>query len=128
MTDPIDYDFAVVTVVPHVHLYGAAAVGVILHARTAEFIDAEVLTDPDALRHRVGLEHCPRLARYLASWQRIARGEAEAGRLGLLPPSERFHWLTAPRSDMIQCSPVHAGRTDDPARTLRDLFQDYVRP
>ena len=43
-----------------------------------------------------------------------------------MSPSERFHWLVAPRSTMLQTSPVHAGVTDDPAATLRRLFQTLV--
>jgi hypothetical protein len=44
-----------------------------------------------------------------------------------LPPSERFHWLTAPRSTVIQASPVHVGQTTDPAAALRELVARYVR-
>ena len=44
----------------------------------------------------------------------------------LAPPSERFHWLTAPRSDVLQSSPVHEGICDDPRRALDTLFEEYV--
>jgi hypothetical protein len=56
----------------------------------------------------------------------VAAGDSAAGPVALAPPSERFHWLTAPRSDVLQCSPVHAGLTDDPARALESLFAEYV--
>jgi hypothetical protein len=46
--------------------------------------------------------------------------------VALLPPSERFHWLTAPRSDVLQCSPIHSGLTADPASTLEALFETQV--
>jgi len=46
--------------------------------------------------------------------------------VALVPPSERFHWLTAPRSDVIQASPVHEGLCHDPAATLDELFATYV--
>jgi hypothetical protein len=129
MSDWIDYDFAVVQVVPHVHRYGSLSVGVVLHARTAEFLDARIMRGIEELRGHVrGIEHqrLERLARYLESYCAIARGDASAGRLGLLPPSERFHWLTAPRSDLIQCSPIHGGRTRDPRATLDALYGEYV--
>lgn len=124
--DWIDYDFAVICVVPHVHLYGSSAVGVILHARTAEFLDVAVLSEPADLVRVARREGEVRLARYLSAYRAMARGEEGAGPLAHLPPSERFHWLTAPRSDQIQCSPVHSGRTRDPAETLRTLFTEYV--
>jgi hypothetical protein len=56
----------------------------------------------------------------------VAAGDPAAGPVALAPPSERFHWLTAPRSDVLQSSPVHAGLTDDPARALDELFATYV--
>jgi hypothetical protein len=46
--------------------------------------------------------------------------------MALAPPSERFHWLTAPRSDVLQSSPVHEGICDDPRRALNALFEEYV--
>jgi hypothetical protein len=46
--------------------------------------------------------------------------------MALEPPSERIHWLTAPRSDVLQSSPVHEGICDDPQRALDALFDDYV--
>ena len=45
-----------------------------------------------------------------------------------MPASERFHWLVAPRSTIIQTSPVHPGRSDDPERALDDLLAEFVRP
>ena len=66
------------------------------------------------------------LARYLRSCQAIARGDEAAGEIALLSAPERFHWLTAPRSDVIQPSPVQYGLTEDAAALLRDLFDRYV--
>jgi hypothetical protein len=66
------------------------------------------------------------LARYLTSLRAICAGDATAGPVALSPPSERFHWLTAPRSDVLQSSPIHSGLTTDPARELDKLFVVYV--
>ena len=54
------------------------------------------------------------------------RRDAAAGPVAMEPPSERFHWLTAPRSDVLQTSPIHEGLSDDPARALEALYQTYV--
>jgi hypothetical protein len=44
-----------------------------------------------------------------------------------LPQAERFHWLTAPRSTIIQPSPVHSGLCTDPAAALTHLLNTMVR-
>ena len=120
------YDFAVLRVVPHVHLGAFSPVGVIVHARTAEFLGMRALTDPGELRRRFpGLDH-DLLLRYLQTFERICDGDPAAGPVALEPPSERFHWLTSPRSDVLQTSPIHEGLCDDPARALEELFRSYV--
>lgn len=127
MSDPrIDYDFAVLRVVPRVHLGAFVNVGVALHARTAEFLALQVLTDETALAARAPGVDIALLARYLRSCAAICAGEASAGPMALAPPSERFHWLTAPRSDVLQSSPVHEGVCEDPQRALDELFAQYV--
>jgi hypothetical protein len=123
---PIAYDFAVLRAVPHVHLGAFVPVGVVLHARTAGYLGMRTLTGADELRARVPDVDHELLARYLASGCAVAAGDSAAGPVALAPPSERFHWLTAPRSDVLQSSPVHAGLTDDPARALDELFAAYV--
>lgn len=120
------YDFAVLRAVPHVHLGAFVPVGVVLHARTAEFLDARLLTDPAELRARVPDVDVQLLERYLRAYAAICAGDASAGPVALDPPSERFHWLTAPRSDVLQSSPVHGGLCEDPATELDALFETYV--
>lgn len=122
----VSYDFAVLRVVPHVHLGGFGPVGVILHARTLEFLGMRALTDPGQLRERFpDLDH-ELLLRYLETFERICAGDPAAGPVALDPPSERFHWLTSPRSDVLQTSPIHEGLCDDPAHALERLYRDYV--
>lgn len=122
----VDYDFAILRVVPRVHLGAFANVGVVVHARTAEYLALRTIADAGALaRVAPGLDHAL-LARYLLSCAAICAGDAAAGDVALAPPSERFHWLTAPRSDVLQSSPVHEGVCVDPARELDLLFDAYV--
>jgi hypothetical protein len=123
----IAYDFAVLRAVPHVHLGSFVPVGVVVHARTRDFLGVRTITDPAELAVVVPDVDHGLLARYLASYRAVAAGDAQAGPVALAPVSERFHCLTAPRSDVLQCSPVHGGLTDDPARTLDELFDQYVR-
>jgi hypothetical protein len=123
----VAYDFAVLRVVPHVHLGDFTPIGVILHARTAEFLGMRALSDPDRLRERFpDLDH-ELLLRYLRTFEGICAGDPAAGPVALEPTSERFHWLTAPRSDVLQTSPIHEGLCDDPAQALERLYRDYVQ-
>lgn len=121
------YHFTVLRAVPHVHRGEFVNIGVVLHERTAGFLDIRVITAPADLRRLVPDADIEMLARYLRSHVRIARGDPECGPVALLPTSERFHWLSAPRSDLIQSSPVHEGFGDDPARALEELFAELVR-
>jgi hypothetical protein len=122
----VAYDFAVLRVVPRVHLGAFVNVGVVVHARTAEFLALRAITDERVLATRVLGVDAELLARYLRSCTAICAGEASAGPMALAPTSERFHWLTAPRSDVLQSSPVHEGICEDPRRALDDLFEAYV--
>src|SRR5688572_1241785 len=122
----VDYDFAVLRAVPRVHLGAFVNVGVVVHARTAEFLALRVLDDEKWLAERVKGVDTSLLARYLRSCVAICAGDASAGPMALAPTSERFHWLTAPRSDVLQSSPVHEGVCEDPRRALDDLFEAYV--
>jgi hypothetical protein len=120
------YDFAVVRVVPRVHLGCFVKGGVVLQARTAEYLAARLLTDPARLRERVPGLDAERLSRYLLAWGAVVEGDPAAGPVALVPPSERFHWLTAHRSDVLQTSPIHEGLSRDPEAALAELYAAYV--
>lgn len=122
----VRYDFAVLRAVPHVHTGAFVPVGVVLHARTTEFLGIRVLDDEQALRALVPDVDVELLARYLRASRAVCEGDAAAGPVALASPSERFHWLTAPRSDVLQSSPVHEGLTLSPDRELDHLFAAYV--
>lgn len=130
----IAYDYAVLRAVPHPWV-GAAVrstpVGVVVHARTAGFLELAVADDEAWLAARVAGADVALLARYLRACRAVCRGEAAGAggwthAVALAPPSERFHWITAPRSDVLQCAPVHGGVCGDPAAELARLFALYV--
>jgi hypothetical protein len=126
MSVHLDYDFAVLRVVPRVHLGAFANVGVVMHARVQEFLALRTITDPEVLARVVPGIDPNLLARYLHSCSAICAGDESAGPVALAPPSERFHWLTAPRSDVLQSSPVHEGVCADLEVELEALFRMYV--
>jgi DUF3037 family protein len=123
---PVEYDFAVLRVVPRVHLGAFVNVGVVMHARQVEQLRLRVLTDVPTLRERLPDVDAELLARYLRSYEAICAGDPTAGPVALAPPSERFHWLTAPRSDVLQSSPIHEGVAGDLEAELAKLFAEYV--
>lgn len=122
----ISYDFAVLRVVPHVYVGAFVPVGVMMHARTAEFIAMRAIEDAGALRERIPHVDHDLLSRYLRACRAVCEGDAAAGPVALSPPSERFHWLTAPRSDVIQSSPIHEGLCRDPRVALDELYERFV--
>jgi Protein of unknown function (DUF3037) len=124
----ISYDYAVLRVVPHVYLGTFVPVGVMVHARTADFLGMRILADATQLAARVPGVDLDLLLRYLRASQLVCDGDATAGPVALAPPSERFHWLTAPRSDVIQSSPVHSGMTEDPRAALDELYARFIEP
>jgi len=129
MTAPartIPYNFAVLRVVPHVHIGSSVPVGVILHAPTVEFIGMRVLVDRAALSARAPHVDVGLLMRYLTTYRSVCNSEGEGGSLSFGSPSERFHWLTAPRSDVIQAGPVHEGVCSDVNAELDALFIQLV--
>ena len=123
---PVEYDFAVLRVVPRVHLGAFVNVGVVMHARQAELLAMRVLTDVAELRERLPGVDVELLSRYLRSCEAIAAGDPSAGPVALAPPSERFHWLTAPRSDVLQSSPIHEGVCEELGEELGKLYGEYV--
>lgn len=127
-TDWVDYDYAIVRVVPRVHCGAFVNAGVILHARTAAFLGARVHLNRDGLAMLDASIDLDLMERYLAAYRQVCDGAGNGGPIGQMPRSERFHWLTAARSTVLQTSPVHGGRTRDPERTLDALFAQYVAP
>ena len=124
--DRVPYDFAVLRLVPHPHLERWIPVGVVLHARTRDYLDARVLAAPAVLSRLAPDVDTDVLVRYLENWVAIARGSEDAGPVALYPPSERFHWLTCPRSDVLQSSPVRRGLAADPEMALERLWREHV--
>jgi hypothetical protein len=120
------FDYAIVRVVPRVEREEFINAGVILHAPAARFLGCEVALDEPRLR-ALAPELDPALVRrHLDALRAICAGDRVAGPIASLPAAERFHWLVAPRSTVIQTSPVHGGVCADPSAALADLFARRV--
>jgi hypothetical protein len=121
------YDYAIVRVVPHVERGEQVNVGVILSCADTDFLDARIEIDERALLAIDPNVDLGAVRTNLNVIPVVCRGGPEAGPIGLLPPRGRFRWLVAPRSTVIQPSPVHTGRTSDPAACLEHLMDRMVR-
>jgi|SRR5712691_9022498 len=122
------YSYAIIRVVPRVERGEFLNVGVVLFAREQEFLGTRIEVDPRRLLNLAANLDLGAVDRHLATFQAITDGLPGGGPIAALPPPERFHWLVSPRSTIIQTSPVHVGRSADPAKALEDLLDEFVRP
>jgi hypothetical protein len=122
------YSYAILRVVPRVERGEYLNVGVILFERTRGFLETRIALDETRLRALAPDADLPAIRQHLDAIQAISAGRPEGGPIAALSPSERFHWLTAPRSTVIQPSPVHVGCCVEPATALEELVDAYVRP
>ncbi|TLY53057.1 MAG: DUF3037 domain-containing protein [Gammaproteobacteria bacterium] len=121
------YNYAVIRVVPRVERAEFINAGVILDCQEAGFLDARIELDETRLLALDPQVDLATVRAHLGAIQAICAGGTQAGPLGALSRRERFGWLTAPRSTLIQTSPVHSGQCDDAAGALEHLTQTMVR-
>ena len=126
MPDSSSFDYAVVRIVPHVEREEFVNAGVILFCRTKRFLDCRLYLARQRLEALAPGLDVDAVQAQLDAYSRICRGGSEAGPIGELDESARFHWLTSPRSTVLQVSPVHGGVCTDPQEALEDLFQKMV--
>ncbi len=127
MPAPSSFDYAIVRVVPRVDREEFVNAGVILFCLERDFLAARVELDAERVRALFPDADLALIEEHLAAIPRICAGGEGAGPVGKLSRRERFHWLVAPRSTILQVSPVHSGLCDDPERALDHLFQRMVR-
>lgn len=120
------FEYAIVRVVPRVERGESFNAGIVLHCRPRRFLAARTYLD-EALLRAIAPDCDPGSVRpHLDAIRRIAAGDEDAGPIARLSTAERFHWLVAPSSTIVQPSDVHTGLTDDPALELDHLFRMLV--
>lgn len=126
MPTRISFDYAILRVVPRVEREEFVNAGVILFCLQRDFLEARVEVDEARLRALWPDVDVELVRQHLEAIPRICAGRPDAGPIARLTLRERFHWLVAPRSTMIQVSPVHSGMCESPERALDDLFRRTV--
>lgn len=122
------FEYAVVRVVPRVEREEFVNVGVVLFCRTRRFLGASLRLDPPRLAAFAPDLDLAAVEGQLAHFALVCGGGAQAGPIGELPQQERFRWLTAPRSTLIQPSPVHCGLCSDPRGELARVVARMLAP
>ena len=121
------FQYAVLRVVPRVERGESLNAGVIVLSRPRRFLGARVSLDEARLKAIAPDADPATILPHLAAIERIAAGDPSAGPIASLSIAERFHWLTATSSTVIQPSEVHTGLCDDPEGELDRLFERLVR-
>lgn len=127
---PEPFEYAVLRVVPRVERGEGVNVGVVVFCRTRSFLGAQIELGARQTAVLAALQpglDLKAVGAHLDSTGQIVDGHEDGGPLAKLGAPERFRWVTAPSSTMIQPSDVHGGVTEDPAGSLADLFERLVR-
>lgn len=127
MPEARSFEYAIVRVVPRVERGESLNAGVIVWCRADSWLRAAVELDRERLLALAPDADVPMIEAHLASVVRVAEGGDDAGPIGRMEPGERFRWLVAPRSTVIQVSDVHEGLCEDPRAALEHLLATLVR-
>jgi len=120
------FQYAAIRVVPRVERGELLNAGVLVFCRPRRFLAARTQLDAAALAALAPGCDAAQVREHLALIEAIAAGAPGGGPIAALAQSERFHWLVAPASTIVQAGPVHTGLTDDPERELAHLFTALV--
>jgi len=123
---PASFDYAVLRVVPRVERQEFLNTGVIVFCRERRYLAAKVTVDEARLRALWSHLEIQAIRQHTDAIVRICAGDSSAGPIAALSQSERFHWLTSPRSTTIQTSPVHTGICQDTEVLLDQLYAQMI--
>ena len=126
MPDRVTFEYAIIRIVPKVEREEFFNVGVILFSKHKKFLDIKYQIDQNKLKVFSDELDIDALKGYLKAWKSICEGSPFGGAIGKLELSDRFRWLAACRSTIIQSSPTHSGLCHDPKMTLDVLFEKFV--
>lgn len=126
MQDKVTFEYAIIRVVPKVEREEFFNVGVILFSKRKKFLGVKFHIDKKKLATFSDDLKTDKLEAHLKAWELICEGHPEGGTIGKLELSDRFRWLAACRSTIIQSSKTHSGLCEDPQHELDDIFEKYV--
>ncbi len=126
MQDKVTFEYAIIRIVPKVEREEFFNIGVILFSKRKKFLNMKYHINPDKLKALAPDLEVDFLNDYLKAWKLICDGKSTGGKIAEFEISDRFRWLAACRSTIIQSSKTHPGLCDDPDKELQDIFEKYV--
>jgi hypothetical protein len=120
------FEYAIIRVVPRVEREEFLNVGVVVYCKDLKFLRTLYTINKPRLSSLCDKIDCNEVEKHLQSFERISRGEIQAGPIAALDMASRFRWLTATRSTVVQTSKVHPGFCDDAEKMLQKLYQQFV--
>jgi hypothetical protein len=127
MPDLRSFDYTIVRIVPRPERGECVNVGVILFCREANFLGGRIEPNWERIAALAPTIDRDEVTRQLDHLMTVIEGDHSAGPIAQLSPSKRFHWLSGPRSTVVQVSPMHSGLCDDPGPMLEHLMDVMVR-
>lgn len=121
------FAYALLRVVPRVERGECINIGVVLFCRTRRFLDLRTAVDEVRLRALAPDLDLGAVHRHLELIRLVCHGDPAGGPIAALPQSERFGWIVAPLSTIVQPGPVHPGLSPDPAVALDRLLATMVQ-
>lgn len=126
MQDKATYEYAIVRIVPKVEREEFFNVGVLLFCKRKSFLGIKYEIDPQKLEALAPEMEYAQLHKHMKAWEQICKGAPAGGTIGEFEISDRFRWLAATRSTIIQSSKTHSGLCSDPEIELENLFRTFV--
>ena len=120
------YEYTIIRFVPKVEREEFLNVGVMVYSKRKKYIGIKYQVDESRLQYIASTEEIDLLKEHLSAWEKIAKGTADGGPIAQLDQANRFRWLSANRSTILQCSKIHPGLTEQPEELLVELFERYV--
>ena len=126
MPDKHTFEFSVIRLVPKVEREEFMNVGVLVFCKRKKYLGIKFAVNEKRLTAFSEDLDIELINQYLKAWELICAGRAKGGPIGELEVSDRFRWLSASKSTMIQCSKTHPGLCSHPEKVLDDAFNRYV--
>ena len=127
MPGRVSFDYAPIWVVPRVERDELVAAGLVMRCIARDILTARVAVDEERVCALDAGADLARIARHLDAIVRVCEGARDAGPVATMGRRERWHWIVAPRSAVIQVGPVHVGRCEDPAAAFARMYDTLMR-
>jgi len=126
MQSRVTYEFAIIRVVPKVEREEFINVGVLVFSKPKKYLEIKYSINNERLRALSETLDVKLIEEYLLAWESVCKGAPCGGAIGEFQLADRFRWLAAAKSTILQCSPIHSGLCKHPEKELEDLFNRYV--